>query len=131
MKIIDGENAVMGRIASFSAKELLKGEEIIIVNCQKVIITGNREKIEEDFKIKRSRHGHSQKGPLHHKDSEKIVKRAVRGMLPNFRFGKGRESFKRLKCYNKIPEEFKEKELIKMSQDKIKYIKVGELKRWA
>ena len=50
MKIIDGTNAILGRLASYTAKELLKGEEIIIVNCEKIIITGNKKNIEENFK---------------------------------------------------------------------------------
>ena len=29
MKIIDGKNAVMGRLASYAAKEALKGEEVV------------------------------------------------------------------------------------------------------
>ena len=42
MKIIDGKNAVLGRLASFVAKEALKGEEIVIVNCDEIMITGNK-----------------------------------------------------------------------------------------
>ena len=47
MKIIDGENAVMGRLASYVAKQALQGEEISIVNCNKVLITGNKKFIEK------------------------------------------------------------------------------------
>ena len=39
MKIIDGKNAAMGRLASYVAKEAVKGEEIAIVNCNEVIIS--------------------------------------------------------------------------------------------
>ena len=49
MKIIDGKNAVLGRLASYAAKEALKGENIIILNCEKVIVTGNRKNIRERF----------------------------------------------------------------------------------
>ncbi len=45
MKIIDGKDAVLGRLASYAAKEALKGEEVIIVNCKEVIITGNKKDI--------------------------------------------------------------------------------------
>ena len=57
MKVIDGKNTVLGRLASFAAKEALKGEEIKIINCEQVIITGNKEFIESDLKQKRSRVG--------------------------------------------------------------------------
>ena len=38
--IIDGDGAVAGRLASTAAKTLLKGEDVIIVNAEKAIITG-------------------------------------------------------------------------------------------
>src|SRR3989338_2100192 len=53
MKIIDGENSVLGRIASYVAKEALKGERIAIVNCEKIIISGNKKNVEESFERKR------------------------------------------------------------------------------
>lgn len=128
MKIIDGNNAVMGRLASYVAKELLKGEEIAVVNSEKVIITGSKKNIRQEFHEKRSRVGSSQKGPKHSKTSERIVKRAIRGMLPNYREGRGREAFKRLKCYNGIPKDFENEKLIKLAKDKkSKYITVKEV----
>ena len=114
-------------MASYAAKESLKGEEIAIVNCSEVIITGNRKKIEEEFHEKRSRVGSSQKGPKHSRKSEKIVKRTIRGMLPNYREGRGREVWKRIRCYDKIPKELEGKEFIKLKkEDKIKTNKISE-----
>jgi large subunit ribosomal protein L13 len=128
MKVIDGKNAVMGRLASFAAKESLKGEEISIVNCEQVIITGNKKFIEKDMQHKREMIGSGQKGPKISRTSEKIVKRAIRGMLPDHREGRGREAFKRIKCYVGIPPEFKDSKKISFNdEDKLKYIKVKEL----
>lgn len=128
MKIIDGTGMVMGRLASHVAKEALKGETMVVVNCSEAIITGNRKMIEREFQEERSKFGSSQKGPKHHRTSEKIVKRSIRGMLPNHRAGRGREAFKRIKCYNKVPKEFEGKKLIKLKQDKkIKINKVSLL----
>ena len=45
MKIIDGTNAVLGRLASYVAKKVLKGEEVIILNCEHILITGNKKSI--------------------------------------------------------------------------------------
>jgi len=56
MKIIDGKNAVLGRLASYAAKEALKGEDIVILNCEHVIITGNKRDIRETFERKRRRY---------------------------------------------------------------------------
>ena len=73
MKIIDGTEAVLGRLASYASKQALQGEEIVVVNCEKVIITGKRKSIEKDFDEKRSRVGSSQKGPKISRLPERIV----------------------------------------------------------
>lgn len=118
MKIIDGKNAVLGRLASYVAKEALKGEEIAIVNCEQIIITGNKKNIKKTFEIRRSRIGSSQKGPKHPKTSEKVVKRVIRGMLPDHRKGRGKEAFRKIKCYVGIPKEFQEAKKITSGKEK-------------
>jgi len=130
MKIINGQGIVMGRLASFVAKELLRGEEINIINCNQVIISGNKKSIEKEFQEERSKFGSSQKGPKHHRSSEKIVKRSVRGMLPNHRFGRGRIAWKNLRCYNEVPKEFEGKNTIELEKPKkIKFIQVKHLQK--
>ncbi len=127
MKIIDGKNAVMGRLASYAAKEALKGEEVVILNCQDVIITGNRQNILKEFVEQRSRMGHGQRGPKHIKASDRIVKRVIRGMLPEHRWGRGREAYARIKCYVGIPKEFENaKKIVSGKAKKVKFSKVGE-----
>jgi len=60
-----------------------------------MIITGNKKNIEEYYESKRKRVGSTLKGPKISRTSEKIVKRTIRGMLPNYRTGRGREALKR------------------------------------
>ncbi|MCX6746701.1 MAG: 50S ribosomal protein L13 [Candidatus Pacearchaeota archaeon] len=131
MKIIDGKDAVLGRLASYVAQEALKGEEIIILNCEQIKITGNKRFIQKDFEAKRGRVGSTQNGPKVSRTSEKIVKRAIRGMLPNYRTGRGREAFKRIKCYNSIPKEFEDKKKIvpgrKKTKISSKFIRIKEI----
>lgn len=129
MKIIDGRGAVMGRLASFVAKELLKGEEIRIVNCEKVIITGNRKNIKEEFEESKTKIGSGQKGPKVSKSPHMIVKRCIRGMLPNFRKGRGKILFGRVKCYSGVPKEFEDVKKIVGGKDvKARSIMVGEIR---
>ncbi|MCK5632788.1 50S ribosomal protein L13 [bacterium] len=130
MKIYDGKGAVLGRLASKVAKEALQGEEIAILNCEEIIITGGKVAIKKAYLRKRDMIGHSQKGPKHARVTEKMVKRVIRGMLPNFRWGRGREAFKRIKCYVGIPREFEGKkiEAIK-TQKKNKFSKVKDFAR--
>ena len=129
-KIIDGKNAVLGRLASYAAKEALKGEDIIILNCEDIIITGNKKNIEENFKIRRSRVGHSQKGPRHSRSSEKMVKRSIRGMLPDHREGRGKIAFKKIKCYVGVPKEFQESQkILAGKQKKTKFSRIKDFSK--
>ncbi|MEK6828967.1 MAG: 50S ribosomal protein L13 [Nanoarchaeota archaeon] len=126
-KIIDGKNAVMGRLASYAAKEALKGEEVVILNCQDVIITGNRENILKNFQEQRGKVGWGQTGPKHIKASDRMVKRVIRGMVPNYREGRGREAYRRIKCYTGVPKEFENaKKITGGKEKKIKFSRVGE-----
>lgn len=130
MKIIDGENAVMGRLASYAAKQALQGEEIAIINCDKIIITGNKNFTKNKFEDSRKRVGTTQQGPKISRGSDKILKRTIRGMLPNYRQGRGRQAFKKIKCYVGIPKELKieNSKIIKAGKEKkTKFTKVEEL----
>ncbi|MEM1535720.1 MAG: 50S ribosomal protein L13 [Candidatus Pacearchaeota archaeon] len=125
--IIDAQNAVVGRLASFAAKKALQGHNIIIINSEKAIITGSPEKILEKY-IKRLQLGRGvQKGPKFPRRPEMILRRAIRGMLP-WKKARGREAFKRVKCFLGVPEEFKDKEAIRLEKEiKTKYITLEKL----
>lgn len=98
--IVDGENAIVGRMGTFVAKELLKKNEVLIVNSEKAIVSGNRKGIVEKIQAKRRMgRGSSLKGPKISKLPDRMLKRMIRGMLPRDRTS-GREAFKRLRCVN-------------------------------
>jgi len=118
MKIINASGIVLGRLASYVAKEALKGEEVAVINCSEVIITGNKEMLRKKFEEKRRKVGTLQKGPKYSLSIEKIVKRTIRGMIPNHRTGRGRETIKKIKCYEKIPKELENKEITNIKQNK-------------
>lgn len=126
--IIDATNATLGRLASYAAKQSLLGNKIVILNSEKAIVTGKRNYTVQSYNQKNSRGGSSQRGPFFQRNSEKIVKRTIRGMLPNYRNGKGKEAFKRVVCFKGIPEEYKGKKLIKAGKEKTtSYISIGEI----
>ncbi|MEK6906037.1 MAG: 50S ribosomal protein L13 [Nanoarchaeota archaeon] len=131
MKItIDGSNAVLGRLASYAAREALRGDEVVVLNCEKIIITGSKKDIEDDFKAKRGRVGTVQKGPKQPRTSDKIVKRVIRGMLPNHRFGRGRVAYSKIRCYTGVPKEFEGVKTIKVGQEKRnKFIHVKDISK--
>ena len=47
--IIYATGAVFGRLCSFAAKNALEGNEVIIVNSEKTIITGNKKNIIDEY----------------------------------------------------------------------------------
>ena len=97
---------VMGRLASIVAKELLNGNQVIVVNVDKIVVTGsNKKSILERFLKKlrvRSNVNPRRHGPFMHRSPEGIFRRVVRGMLPR-RKAKGKDAYKRLRVYRAIP----------------------------
>jgi large subunit ribosomal protein L13 len=137
MRIINAEGLILGRLASKVAKMLLEGEEIVIVNADKAIITGNREDIFAKYKQRtelRTR-TNPRRGPFYPKRSDEIVRRTIRGMLP-WKTDRGRKAFRRLKVYAGIPKEFEGKELETISEAHMsrlatpKYVTVGEVAKF-
>lgn len=118
----------MGRLASYVAKQAMQGEEISVVNCSNIIITGNKKFIKEKFEESRRRVGTRQIGPKVSKSPEKIFKRAIRGMLSDYRRGRGKEAWRKIKCYSTIPKELNNAEIIQLKKpNKIKSIEVKEI----
>ncbi len=140
MKIYDASNQILGRIATNVAKDLLKGENVYVVNCEKAAISGNP-KVTEEHYLHRVQRGDPHHGPFFPKTPQGIVKRTIRGMIP-FSKMKGQEAFRRLRVYVGIPDEIKEKNFIRIEEADVnklrcKHITVGELslalghkKRW-
>ena len=127
VKIIDGTNATLGRLASYVAKEALKGEEFVFLNCNKVVITGNRKSIEKDFLERRGRVGSGQNGPKVSRLADRIVKRSIRGMLPH-RESRGKDALGRIKCYTKVPKEFEDsKKIIAGKEKTTKFITIKDI----
>ena len=128
--IIDAENEIFGRICSFSAKQALEGNDIIILNCEKSVFSGNKNVTVQKYRELRAKGGHSQKGPNHSKLPEFIMKKGVRGMLPDFRWGEGRVAFKRIMCYVGIPKEFEKEKSIKLKTNlPNKYVTLNDVSK--
>ena len=129
--IIDANGATLGRLSTATAKRLLKGEEIAVINSEKAIISGKKVAIKNRYKQKREV-GTYRKGPFFPRMPDQIVKRTIRGMIP-YQTPHGRTAFKRLKCYIDIPKEFegKKNETIKEAEKQpVDFMTVEELSRY-
>ncbi|MGQ9565911.1 MAG: 50S ribosomal protein L13 [Candidatus Bathyarchaeales archaeon] len=127
--IVDASGLILGRLGSDVAKRLLKGENVVIVNAEKAVISGKRLN-----KLKAAREflevGHYKQGPFHRRRPDQIVRRVIRGMLP-WSKAKGKQAYRRLKVFIGVPEEIKNKsfEVIQHANaQKLKcpYFTVGE-----
>jgi len=127
--IIDANNAILGRLASFAAKQALLGKKLTIVNCEEAAIVGKPRSIIKEYQDIRKKGGSGLQGPFFPKSPEKIVKRTIRGML-SYKQGRGNEALKRIMCYNEIPEKYKDVKMIKAGKEKkVKTIRLKELGR--
>ena len=102
MMIINGEGHILGRLASVVSKQLLEGEEIVVLNAEKIMLTGNK----------------------YPRRPEDIFRRTVRGMLP-MKKAKGKTAFKGFKAFVGVPEEYADAELITMPEAEYNDIKKG------
>lgn len=112
MIIIDATNAILGRMATFAAKEALLGQKVAIINAEKAVVSGTKKAVLARYKQKYAR-GVPSKGPFIHRMPDRFVRRTIRGMLP-YKNPRGAEAFKRVMCYIGVPESFKDKEAMKM-----------------
>jgi len=109
MTVVDGTGMIVGRAATLIAKRLLKGERIDLVNAEKMIMTGTKENLLEKYKtrLELKAKGNPHNGPKYSRMPERMVKRAVRGMLP-WKKSAGKTAFKGFRAYIGIPEELEE-----------------------
>ena len=114
--IINAENAVLGRLASYAAKQALLGKNIVIVNSEKAIIVCKEKDIVERYARKRARGGWGLSGPNFPSTPDRILKRTIRNMLP-IRKRRGKEALKRVKCYLGLAG-FEGKKMIKSGKGK-------------
>ena len=62
--VIDAKGSILGRLASYAAKQALLGKSIVIVNCKYALLTGKRATTIKEYNAIRRRGGSSLKGPF-------------------------------------------------------------------
>jgi large subunit ribosomal protein L13 len=129
--VIDATGLIVGRLASFAAKQALLGETVDIVNCENAVISGKKSDIFQTYKELDDKGG-PHWGPFRPKIADRFVRRIVRGMLPHKK-PRGREAFKRVMCWLGVPDQFKNAKIVAVdgaSSEKLqntRYIKLSEL----
>ena len=112
--LVNAEGLIVGRMCSKVAKRLLNGEEVIILNAEKAVFSGKRKsKILEAHIFLEV--GAPARGPFHYRRPDRFLRKAVRGMVP-YKQPKGKNAYKRLKCFMGVPLEFKNQEMITFTE---------------
>ncbi|MFA5049688.1 MAG: 50S ribosomal protein L13 [Candidatus Micrarchaeia archaeon] len=113
MIVIDGNGMIFGRIASRISKELLKKNQIILVNAEKILISGDPKAIVDRYTVKRSlkNKANPEKSSHFSRVPKMFVKRIIRGMLP-WKRPRGKEAYRNLTVYEGIPENITQKPVV-------------------
>ncbi len=133
--VVDGENHILGRLGSYVAKLLLSGKRVVVLNAEKVVISGKKHMVFEEFDKWMEIRGRAnpRKGPKHYRRPDDLVRQTIAGMLPKKKY-KGRAALRRLRVYIGIPAEFKQVEKVRFPDamaDKLacKFVTVGEVSK--
>lgn len=132
MKIYNGEGMILGRLAAEVAKQTLQGEKVVVINCEKIVISGRKTNVITQEKDKRLRKGYPLKAAKFSRLPDRAVRRTIRGMLP-WKTARGKEAFDLVMCYVGVPTEFQGKETITVKGasykklPNLKYITLGEV----
>ncbi len=106
--VIDGKNLVYGRLASVVAERIMDGEEIIVINSESLIISGERSVTFAKYKHRMDLgDATKRKGPFYPRRADLLFKRSVRGMIP-WKKPSGKDAYRRLHVYVGTPKQFSE-----------------------
>ena len=126
---IDATETQLGRLGSFVVKSALKGDEVFVLNSEKAIISGDKQKIIAEITCLRNKGGNSLRGPKVPRPAERLLKRLIRGMLPWDR-QRGRDAYKRIKCYKSGEFDDSKVEKIKLkTRLPYRYVELSEVSR--
>ncbi|OGS42985.1 MAG: 50S ribosomal protein L13 [Euryarchaeota archaeon RBG_13_57_23] len=130
--VINAEGLILGRLCTHVAKKIRNGDEVVILNAEKAVISGRREQLQQ-FYLHRRHRASSQskaKGPKYPRTPDRILKRTVRGMI-EYRKPWGKAAYRRLKVYIGVPKEFKDVKAETIETAKKphldKYVLLGEI----
>lgn len=108
--MIDATNAIVGRLAAVTAKAALEGQDVVLVNIEKAVISGDPEHVVAKYKGRRGMQNkanpdHSPKWP---RRADYLFKRIVGGMVPKHS-ARGKAALSKIRAYVSVPEAAKGK----------------------
>ena len=105
--VVDGRDHLLGRLASVVAKELLNGQHVVVVRCEKLNISGSlyRNELKYHYFLRKRTNTNPKQGPIHYRSPSRMFWRTLRGMIPH-KTSRGQAAMQRLKVFEGIPAPF-------------------------
>jgi len=120
MKAIDFENMILGRAASKTAKLLLQGESVIVLNAEKAVVRGTKSGIMQKFVRRygwRAKGNPQTHGPVASRRPDKLVYSTIQHMLP-YHQARGKDALAKMKIFMGIPKRFEKMPAEKWAETK-------------
>lgn len=114
--VIDGSGHRFGRLASRVAKMLLEGKRVVVLNAEKIVITGTRSAVLERYLALLDRKWHSSIERVqvwNPRKPDRVFWYAVKRMLPKKK-ARGEKAISRLRVYVGVPEEFAARQAVRV-----------------
>lgn len=121
---LDGTRMRLGRLATQVAKQLINGNSVVIVNVEKMVVSGSRASAMSKYTNwmkRRTFKNPEDVGPKQHRTPDRLIYSSIRNMLPKSPTGKA--ALKRLKVYVGVPESLKSQSLQRLDAADVKYLK--------
>eukprot|EP00286_Rhodomonas_abbreviata_P015352 CAMPEP_0181324962 /NCGR_PEP_ID=MMETSP1101-20121128/20655_1 /TAXON_ID=46948 /ORGANISM="Rhodomonas abbreviata, Strain Caron Lab Isolate" /LENGTH=195 /DNA_ID=CAMNT_0023433205 /DNA_START=20 /DNA_END=605 /DNA_ORIENTATION=+ len=102
--IIDGRGHLVGRLAAIVAKEILSGQNVVVVRCEQLEVSGDMNRNWrkwQDYRRKRTA-VNPKWGPYHQTSPDKMFFKVLRGMMPH-RTARGQAALLRVKTFVGMP----------------------------
>ena len=105
--VIDAADCILGRLGVQVSKLARMNKEVIILNCEKIVISGSKKTILNDY-VEKLHRGSTESGPFPAKRPDRFVRKAIRGMF-SYKSTLGKPAFERVKTFIGVPDEYKDK----------------------
>ncbi|CAM6098219.1 unnamed protein product [Calypogeia fissa] len=112
--VVDARHHMLGRLASILAKELLNGQQVVVVRAEEICVSGGlvRQKMKYLRFLSKRMNTKPSKGPIHFRAPSRILWRTIRGMVPH-KTKRGAAALERLKAFEGIPQPYdKQKRMV-------------------
>merc|ERR1712106_1097228 len=95
---------LQGRLASLVAKQLLRGQRVVVVRCEGINISGSlfRNNLKFHEFLRKANNTNPRRRFVHYRSPSRIFWRVLRGMTPH-KSARGKAALQRLKVFDGIP----------------------------